>query len=109
LVFYSSEKDDAQGKSSKQKTVLSIQIEMIYVKLREAMDAYRERTGARLTYETIAAQTGISVATLQSLAARTGYNTTLSTIEKLCRALQSSPADLLEMKDTDDETSACRE
>ena len=45
---------------------------MLYVKLREAMEAYRQRTGVRLTYEAISAQTHISVATLQSLAARPG-------------------------------------
>ncbi|WP_223840791.1 helix-turn-helix domain-containing protein [Pseudomonas extremaustralis] len=59
------------------------------------MDSYRQRTGVRLTYETIAERTGISVATLQSLAARPGYNTRLSTIEKLCRILECSPGDLL--------------
>ena len=59
---------------------------MVYVRIREAMEAYRQRTGVRLTYEIIAERTGISVATLQSLAARPGYNTRLSTIERLCRA-----------------------
>ena len=68
---------------------------MIYVKLREAMDSYRQRTGVRLTYEAIAERTGISVATLQSLAARPGYNTRLSTIEKLCQILECNPGDLL--------------
>ena len=72
---------------------------MLYVKLREAMEAYRHRTGARLTYDIIAEQTGISVATLQSLAARPGYNTRLSTIESLCWVLQCTPGDLLELQD----------
>ena len=75
---------------------------MIRVKLREAMDAYRHRTGTKLTYELLAEQTGIALATLQSLAARAGYNTRLSTIEKLCRALECTPGDLLEMS-TDSE------
>ena len=44
-----------------------------------------------------AEETGIALATLQSLAARAGYNTRLSTIEKICRALKCSPGDLLEM------------
>ena len=73
---------------------------MIYVKLREAMEAYRQRTGVRLTYEMIAEHTKISVATLQSLAARPGYNTRLSTIEKLCRDLECAPGDLLELGDS---------
>lgn len=72
---------------------------MIYVKLRQAMEAYRQRTGVRLTYEAISAKTKISVATLQSLAARPGYNTRLSTIKKLCIVFQCSPGDLLELKD----------
>ena len=80
-------------------------ISMIRVKLREAMDAYRQRTGIKLTYELLAEQTGIALTTLQSLAARPGYNTRLSTIEKLCVALQCSPGDLLEMP-TDSEKQA---
>ena len=73
------------------------------VKLREAMEAYKRRNGVRLTYESLSAMTGISVDTLQSLAARPGYNTTLSTVEKLCKALQCSPGDLLELStDKDD-------
>jgi putative transcriptional regulator len=75
---------------------------MIRVKLREAMDAYRQRTGKKLTYELLAEQTGIALTTLQSLAARAGYNTRLSTIEKICVALKCNPGDLLEMS-TDSE------
>ena len=62
------------------------------------METYRERHGIRLTYLSIAAKTGISVNTLQSLAARTGYNTRLSTIEKLCQLFECSPGELLEME-----------
>lgn len=62
------------------------------------MEAYRQRTGLRLTYEAIAERTGISVATLQSLATRPGYNTTLSTVDKLCSALGCSPGELLEFR-----------
>ena len=72
---------------------------MIRVKLREAMEIYRQRHGVRLTYVSIAAETGISLNTLQSLAARTGYNTRLSTIEKLCRLFECSPGDLLVFED----------
>ncbi|MBV8882781.1 MAG: helix-turn-helix domain-containing protein [Chroococcidiopsidaceae cyanobacterium CP_BM_RX_35] len=41
------------------------------------------------------ARTGLSKATLESLASRNSYNTRLSTIEKLCRALDCTPSDLL--------------
>lgn len=50
-----------------------------------------------MTYEALAEVTGISVATLQSLGSRSNYNTTLATIGRLCRALECTPGDLLEM------------
>lgn len=75
---------------------------MIIVKLREAMEDYRRRTGVRLTYDAIAERTGISVNTLQSLATRSGYNTRLTTIEKLCRILECSPGDLLYLTPDDE-------
>lgn len=59
------------------------------------MERYRQRTGTRLTYESLSEQTGIAVDTLQSMATRKGYNTRLTTIEKLCRALECSPGELL--------------
>ena len=72
------------------------------------MEVYRQRTGVRLTYEAIAERTGISVATLQSLAARPGYNTTLSTVDKLCSALGCSPGEILEFH-PGTEDSTCHE
>jgi DNA-binding Xre family transcriptional regulator len=61
------------------------------------MDAYRKRTGQRLTYKTLAQASGLSISTLQSMAARPSYNTRLSTVEALCLALGCSPGDLLEL------------
>ena len=78
-----------------QETVLSIQAPHIEIKLREAIEAHRERTGVRLTYAALAAATGLSEATLQSLAARPTYNPRLSTIARLCNALGCVPGDLL--------------
>lgn len=75
---------------------------MIRVKLREEMENFRKRTGVRLTYEVISERTGISLPTLQSLAARQGYNTRLSTIDRLCRCLGCSLTDLLELVPEDD-------
>lgn len=72
---------------------------MIRVKLREALEAYRRRTGQRLTYEGLSERIGVSVATLQSVAARPDYNTRLSTIDSICRALGCTPCDLLELVD----------
>jgi len=70
---------------------------MLRVKLREAMDHYRHRYGERMTYERLASLTGLSRATLESLASRNNYNTRLSTIEKVCAALRCQPGDLLDV------------
>ena len=70
---------------------------MLRIKLRDAMEAYRVRTGEKLTYEALAVISGLSIATLQSLAARPQYNTRISTIEKLCVVLGCLPGDLLEL------------
>lgn len=61
------------------------------------MELHRVKTGQRLTYEDLAATCGLSVATLQSLGARSAYNTRLSTICRLCVALDCTPGDLLEL------------
>ena len=76
---------------------------MLRIRLREAMEAYKMRTGDRLTYEKLAFESGISISTLQSMAARPGYNTRLSTVEKLCVALGCNPGDLLELSSNSDE------
>lgn len=69
---------------------------MILVRLREAMDAYRQKTGDRMTHEKLAERTGLSRATLDSIASRTGYNASLSTIDRICSALGCTLAQLLE-------------
>ena len=69
---------------------------MILVKLREAMNGYRQRTGERLTYELLAQRTGLSRPTLESLSSRATYNPRLSTIDKLCQVLRCTPGELLE-------------
>lgn len=69
---------------------------MIAVKLREAMERYRRRTGRRMTYRALAQATGVSEYTLQSISARPGYNTTLDTIDRIATALECPLAELLE-------------
>ena len=59
------------------------------------MENHRRRTGERMTYERLAQLTGLSRQTLESVATRPGYNSTLDTIAKLCRALNCQPGDLL--------------
>ncbi len=70
---------------------------MMRVRLREAMEQYRQRTGVRLTYRTLSEASGLAISTLQSLAVRPSYNTRLSTIERLCATLNCQPGDLLEL------------
>jgi DNA-binding Xre family transcriptional regulator len=60
---------------------------MVVIKLREAMLAYKRRTGERMTYQILAARTGIAQATLEVIGSKLGYNTTVATLEKICRAL----------------------
>ncbi len=70
---------------------------MIAVKLREAMERARRLTGERVTYEKLADRTGLARATLEAIGSRPAYNTTLATVEKLCRAFECTPGDLLEL------------
>jgi DNA-binding Xre family transcriptional regulator len=76
---------------------------MIRVRLREAIKAYSTRSGKRLTYAQLSELAGVSRATIESLAARPGYNATLDLIDKLCAALECSPAELLERVNRDSE------
>lgn len=74
---------------------------MLRIRLKELLDE-RRAGGERITYQSLARDTGLSRATLESLASRDGYNTRLSTVEKLCRALRCQPGDILELiTDTD--------
>lgn len=70
---------------------------MIVIHLRRATDAYEARTGERLTREELAARTGLSRATLDSIASRRGYNASLQVIERICVALRITPGELLEL------------
>jgi DNA-binding Xre family transcriptional regulator len=65
------------------------------ISLRDALARYEERTGIKLTYAELATKTGLSEATVKSLASRPSYNATLRTIERLCVALRVDPAELL--------------
>jgi DNA-binding Xre family transcriptional regulator len=67
----------------------------LQVRLRQALDSHRKQTGKTLTYGDVAKLTGLSYATVASLATRPTYNTRLSTIAKLCDALGCAPGELL--------------
>lgn len=73
------------------------------IKLREQMAAYRARTGEALTYAQLAERTGLSRASLESLGTRSSYNATLATIERICRALECTPGELLEIEHEEDQ------
>ena len=72
---------------------------VLTIKLRDAMEAYRRRTGERMTYGKLAEATGIAVSTLKKIGSSLTHHTTLTNIEKLCRALDVTPGDLLELID----------
>ena len=70
---------------------------MITVKLRDAMEAYRRRTGERMTYARLVELTDISESTLKKIGSSLSYHPTLANVEHLCRALGVTPGDLLEL------------
>lgn len=71
---------------------------LIVVRLRDAIERYNARTGTLLTYQMLAERTGIARATIESLATRPTYNTSLRTLAKLCEALECNPGELLELR-----------
>ena len=70
---------------------------MLVVKLKDAMEAYRRRTGERMTYAQLAERTGISHSTLRIIGSVLGYHPTLANVERLCVALDVTPGDMLEI------------
>ena len=68
------------------------------IQLKECLARYERRTGHRMTYAELASKTGLSEATIKSLASRPTYNATVRTIETICVALRVDPADLLQWK-----------
>jgi DNA-binding Xre family transcriptional regulator len=74
----------------------------IIVRLRDVLAAHRERTGERLTYAQLAERTGLSQATIESIATRRGYNATLDIIARLCGVLGCTPSELLELESPSD-------
>jgi DNA-binding Xre family transcriptional regulator len=68
---------------------------LIVVHLKEAIERYRARTVAQLTYQALSERTGIARATIESLATRPSYNTSLKTVAK---DLDCTPGDLLELQ-----------
>ncbi len=63
------------------------------------MLAYKRHTGKRMTYEILAERTGLATGTLQNMGSRPRYNASLATLAKICKALDVTPGDLLELID----------
>ena len=70
--------------------------QVIVIKLREAIAVFEKRTGTTLSYADLAERTGLARATIEALGSRANYNTTLTTIDKLCQTLGCGLSDLLE-------------
>ncbi|MGD8454346.1 MAG: helix-turn-helix transcriptional regulator [Phycisphaerae bacterium] len=70
---------------------------MVAIKLREAMQAYKRRTGQRMTYQILAERTGVAKGTLEVIGKRLGYNATVNTLEKICLGLDVTFGDLVEI------------
>ncbi|MCK6595952.1 MAG: helix-turn-helix transcriptional regulator [Bacteriovoracaceae bacterium] len=68
---------------------------MLKFDLRRAMNDFEAKTGLKITYESLASKTEISVDTLKSLATRENYNTTLHVISSICEVLRCNPIDYL--------------
>ena len=71
----------------------------IVIKLREAVLAFKRRTGERMTYDLLAERTGLAKGTLHNIGAERNYNATLKTIAVICNELDVTPGDLLELID----------
>ncbi len=69
----------------------------IFIKLREAVLAYKRRTGEPMTYEILASRTGLAKGTLENIGGRGKHHANLSTIAEICGALGITPGDLLEL------------
>lgn len=69
---------------------------MIRYRLRELMAERQFRTGARLTFDEVAKETGIHRTTLSKIANLRSYNTTTDNIDKLCRFFQCQVGELME-------------
>lgn len=68
---------------------------VIIVRLKEMMEAHRQKTGERLTYQELADRVGIARTTIESIASRSDYNAGLRTIAKICTVLKCTPGELL--------------
>lgn len=77
---------------------------MIKIRLKEAIDKLKVETDERITYEQLAHDTGLSRATIESIASRSNYNASLKVIDTLCNRLRTTPAEILDYVPNNDLT-----
>ena len=65
------------------------------VRLDQAIEDYRHRTGHRMPWVELAYQVGLTDSTLRAMR-KPGYNTTLRTLEAIAAALDMKALDLLD-------------
>lgn len=70
---------------------------MIVIKLREAIQAYKRRTGKKMTYKILADRTGLNQGTFLAIGSRPNYKPGLDTLEKICGVLDVPLCDLVEI------------
>ena len=70
---------------------------MIRIKLKQLLDDKAFKEGRRITLNEVSTRTGIARATINRIANKPGYNTTTDNIEALCRYLDCTPCDLIEL------------
>jgi len=63
--------------------------------LRKALEDVEAKTGIRISYESLAKRTGLSVDTLKSIATRGAYNVSLRNIASISDALKCNPIEYL--------------
>lgn len=69
---------------------------MIAVRLKKAMEDYKIAKGlGNFTHRDLSNLSGIPYDTVQAIGNRKVYGTTFYTLDKLCRALNTTPADIL--------------
>ena len=79
---------------------------MIVIRLRYAMKVHSAKYDTKYTYETLSERTGVSASTLAAIGNREGYNTTIETLDKICRVLKTTPPEILLYDPTKTQTSA---
>lgn len=74
---------------------------VIRVRLRRAMDDYKiVHSLDKFTYRDLAKVSGVPYATLQAIGNRKNYSPTFHTLDKICRTLNTSPAEILDFDRT---------